>query len=775
MKMKRLKISVLVVSLALFAVYAGAVSSSGKALQQQTDCEPSSDGQSSSAAGTGAPAPGGPVEQPSGAASSATIGDVPGNWSFRNHVIPVLTKLGCNSGACHGAAAGKNGFKLTLRGYDPETDYAVLTRQALGRRVSLLEPEKSLMLLKPTLTIPHGGGRRFEVGSLEYRVISEWIASGAPPPSDKDPLIERIQVTPASRMLKIGDEQQLAVKAFFSDGHNEDVTRWVKYSSSNDGVATVSDSGLVRMQGSGEAVISLWYLSRVASALLSVPFPGKVEPQVYARSPRQNFIDDLVLKKLEALHIAPSGPCSDAQFIRRAYLDAIGVLPAADEVKAFLAERSADKRSRLIDALLERPEYTDYWSYKWSDLLLVSSRKLGTKTLLSFNRWIRESVRENKPWDVFVRELITSSGNVQENGAVGYYIVHKNPIDRVENMTAAFMGVRITCARCHNHPLEKWTQKDYYALANLFARVELKTGANQSDTTVFTSPVGEINHPKLGRPLPPRPLDGEPLPLDSPVDRRAHFAAWLTSPDNPYFARIIVNRVWKNFMGRGLVEPADDMRATNPPSNDDLLRALEQDFIKHHFDLKYVMRTIMNSATYQRSSETNETDREDDRYYSHYIVRRLPAEVLLDALSQVTAAPTRFEGYAEGTRSLQLPDSRVDSYFLTVFGRPERLITSESERQQDATLTQTLHIINGATINEKLRAGGFLDRLIKGGASDGEVIEQLYLAALSRYPTADEKVKLGASIANEGPSGRRQVLEDVVWAVLTGREFMFNH
>ncbi len=701
---------------------------------------------------------------------------VASKWSFRNHVIPVLTKTGCNSGACHGALAGKNGFKLTLRGYDPDTDYSVLIRQAAARRVSLIEPAHSLLLLKPTLAIAHGGGKRFEVGSLEYKVISEWIAAGAPPPSDSDPGIERLEVTPDNKTLAAGAEQQLKVQATFSDGRVEDVTRWAKYSSSDDAVASINDDGSVKMNGHGEAALSVWYLSRVASARLTVPFPNKIDASVFASAPRHNFIDDLVLRKLENLNITPSGAATDSQFIRRAYLDAIGTLPSAEEVKKFLADTAPDKRNKLIESLLARPEYTDYWSYKWSDLFLASSRKLQTKTLLSFNEWIRESVRTNKSWDKFARELVASSGTSQTNGAVNYYLIHKSPIDLAENMTVAFMGIRMTCARCHNHPLEKWTQKDYYGFANLFTRVSTKAGAAPGDTVVFSSPLGDINHPRLGKPMPARPLDGEALAPDSTKDRREHFADWLTSPENPYFTRMIVNRVWKNFMGRGLVEPVDDMRATNPASNEDLMNALVQDFVKHKFDLKHLIRTVMQSATYQLSSDTNSTNAKDDKYYSHFIARRLPAEVILDGLSQVTGVPTGFDGYPAGTRSLQLPDSRVDSYFLTVFGRPERLITSDAERTQDPSLTQALHIINGKTINEKLRTpGGTLDRFDKQNSSDEEIVEQLYLSAYSRYPTDGESERLTRALAKESGSDRKAVLEDLAWAILTGREFLFNH
>jgi hypothetical protein len=393
------------------------------------------------------------------------------SWSFRNHVLPVMTKMGCNSGACHGAAAGKNGFKLTLRGYDPELDYFTLTRQAAGRRINKLEPSQSLILLKPTMTIPHGGGKRFDADSLEYKVLAEWVANGIQPPSDADPQIQRLEVLPQTATLALGREQQLLVRAHFSDGHAEDVTRWVKYSSADETVAAVNDSGRVKMQGHGETAITLWYLSRVAFARVGVPFPNKVSQQIYANARRNNFIDELVLAKLKQLNIAPSDGSSDAEFIRRAYLDAAGVLPSSADVEGFLADKFPAKRSRLIDSLLERPEFVDYWSYRWSDLLLVSSRKLASKNMRAFYSWIRESVAANKPWNQFVRELTVATGNSQEYGPVNYFLIHKNTFDLAENFTKAFLGLSITCARCHNHPLEKWTQKEYYGLPICLTRV----------------------------------------------------------------------------------------------------------------------------------------------------------------------------------------------------------------------------------------------------------------------------------------------------------------
>jgi hypothetical protein len=707
-------------------------------------------------------------------------------WSFRNQVLPVMTKMGCNSGACHGAAAGKNGFKLTLRGYDPELDYLTLTRQALGRRTERIEPAKSLILLKPTLTISHGGGQRFPVGSPEYRVMSGWIAAGMPPPLDSDPRVEGLEVMPREASLRVGAEQQILVRARFSDGHTEDVTRWAKFSSGDMGVANVDDWGHVKMTGFGEVPVTVWYQSRVAFARLRVPFPVALDEALFRRAARRNTIDDLVLKKLEQLHIPPSRPATDAEFLRRAYLDAAGIVPTAAEAEAFLADRSPDKRARLIDALLTRSEFIDYWAYKWSDLLLVSSRKLSTAAMWSYYNWIRQSVAANKPWDQFVREIVTATGNTRENGAANYYAVQREPIDISENLAKSFLGLSITCARCHNHPLEKWTQNDYYSMANLFSRVRLKND-DRMELSVFSSTSGEISHPRLGRPLPPRPLDAKPLGFESPIDRRVYFAQWLTSPDNSYFARALVNRVWRNFMGRGLVEAVDDLRDTNPPTNEELFNALAADFVKHGFDVRYLIRTIMNSAAYQTSAEPRKDNAQDDRYYSHYVIRRLPAEVLLDAISQVTQLPEKFEGYPVGMRAMQLPDTRVDSYFLTAFGRPERLLNAVSERQSDPSISQALHAINGDTLNQKLRApGGTVGMLLKLGLSDQRIVDHLFLSAFSRYPTEKERDEIAAGLraaSEKAPYAegwgtadpRRPVLEDLLWAMLTSKEFMFNH
>jgi hypothetical protein len=714
-------------------------------------------------------------------------------WSFRNQVLPVMTKMGCNSGPCHGAAAGKNGFKLTLRGFDPLTDYYTLTHQAIGRRTNRMEPAKSLILLKPTLTIAHGGGQRFPVGSPEYQVISGWIAAGMPPPKASDPRIVDLEVYPHQASLVPGAEQQLVVMAKFSDGHYEDVTRWAKYDSGDEGVATVDDSGHVTMHGYGEAPVTVWYLSHVTFARMRIPYPYQLDEAVYQRAPRHNYIDDYILAHLKQLHVPPSPQATDAEFMRRAYLDAAGILPSAQEAAAFLKDKSPDKRNRLIDALMKRPEFVDYWAYQWSDLLLVTSNRLSYPEMWSYYDWIRSSVAQDKPWDQFVHQIVTASGSTLQNGAANYWVIHRDPIDISENMTEAFLGINITCAHCHNHPLAKWTQKDYYGMADLFARVRLKMGEPAGsrpgigpifrDVTVYSGTSGQYTDDRFSDPLPPKPLGAKALPLDTTVNLRAYFANWLTSPTNPYFARAIVNRVWKNFMGVGLVEPVDDMRSTNPPTNEALLNAMVKDFVAHHMDVDYLIRTIMQSATYQTSSRPTEENVVDQKYYSHYLIRRLPAEVLLDAISNVTQEPEHFDGYPSGTRALQLPDTAVQSYFLTAFGRPVREQTQESERSSVPTITQALHIINGDTLNGKLRAqGNVLDKLIKAGDSNSQIVTYLYLAAFSRYPTARELTALTGHLQTAemqkvkgAMSPRRAALSDLAWAILTSQPFMFDH
>jgi hypothetical protein len=737
-------------------------------------------------------------------------------WSFRNHVQAVLTKAGCNSGACHGAVAGKNGFKLSLRGYDPPADFLAITRQAGGRRIVPSDPGRSLVLLKPSGAIPHKGGLRFQVDSREYRVLAEWIAAGQPAPAKSDLRIERLEIVPDNVVLKKGNQQQVLILAHFSDGRAEDVTSWAKFNSTNQTVCQVDDVGKVKVTGNGEGSISAWYLSKTVLGTVQVPYETRLPSSTFSKADRRNSIDDLVLAKLETLNVPPSPICSDSEFLRRASLDTIGVLPTAAEARVFLADRRPDKRVRLADELLMRPEFVDYWTSKWSDLLLVSAARLRPSAVGTFSKWIRKRVAEDEPWDRFVREIIAARGSTSENGAANFYAMHEDPQDMAETVSMAFLGMSIQCAHCHDHPLEKWTNDDYYGMANLFARVRGKEG--NDGRVIFVADSGDLIQPRTGHPQLPRPLDAAPIAFDSTVDRRTVLADWLTDPKNPYFSRSIVNRVWANFMGRGLVEAVDDMRLTNPPSNEPLLTALADGLAKNGYDLKSLMRNILTSATYQRASAAVPGNEGDERFYSRFYPRRLKAEVLLDALSQVTGTPTVFRGHPSGIRALELADSEADSYFLGVFGRPERLITCECERSNEPSMSQVLHLTNGNTLNSKIEAGGnHIDHILAD--DDVAVVDDLYLAALSRLPTPAERQKLtnvltqveegdrralaelrqqiAATSAVKDPKERqkalahvekrireipgetvrlrRKAIEDLYWSVLSSNEFLFNH
>ncbi|WZP01001.1 DUF1553 domain-containing protein [Isosphaeraceae bacterium EP7] len=706
-------------------------------------------------------------------------------FGFRNDVLPVLSKVGCNSGACHGAAAGKSGLRLTLRGYGAEVDYDVLTRQSIGRRVNKTAPGESLMLLKPTGAIEHGGGALFGVNSPEYRILSGWIAAGTPPPAIGDARPIALMTYPDAAILKRGQAQRILVQARFSDGRVEDVTRWARFSGADDSVAKVDESGRVTVEGSGEAPVNVWYSSLVGRSTITVPAAEPPPAQVFDDAPRRNFIDDANLAKLRALGIPPSPDSDDATFLRRAYLDATGTLPRADAVAAFLDDADPAKRSKLVDRLLESPEYVDYWSYKWSDLLLISSKNLPAQAMWSFYRFVRKAVADNTPWDEFARRVITARGSTLADGAGNYFVLHRDPIDLTENASMAFLGLSLTCARCHNHPMEKWTQDQYYGMANLFSRVRLKDGKGAGDVVVTAASEGDIRHPRTGGVMAPQPLDDTALDVNGRDDRREAFADWLAKPENPYFARAIVNRIWRNFFGRGLVDPEDDLRATNPASDELLMKQLVDDFLAHKYDTKHLARTIMNSAAYARSSVPLPGNAGDVKFLSHFTPRRLPAEVLLDAVADVAGVPTPFAGYPAGYRSLQLPDSRVESTFLGAFGRPERVSTCSCERSAEPSIAQALHLSNGSTINDKLRSeDGAVALAFRDKLDDTRIIDRLYLSALSRRPTDAERTGLIAVLAESvagitdpamAAASRRQAVEDVYWAILTGKEFLFNH
>ncbi len=715
------------------------------------------------------------------------------HWSFRNDVQSILARRGCNMGSCHGALAGKGGFRLSLRGYDSESDYHAITRELSGRRIEIAAPGQSLLLAKPTGALPHRGGLRLATDSRDYRILSDWIASGAPGPTDTDPRLSHISVMPENAILVPGENSQVLVSAHYNDGRIVDVTQWAKFSATDEAVAGVDEQGNVVVRGAGEAAVLAWFGSQVALARMTVPYPFDIPQDVYDNAPRNNFIDDLNLAQLQTLHLRPSPPTTDDLFIRRATIDTIGRLPTDEETNAYVTDPAADKKTRLIDRLLASEDYVNYWTYKWSDLLLVNGTKLRPVGVESFHRWIRESVRANKPWDQFVRDILTAKGNSQEQGATNFYAIHQTPEEMTENASQAFMGLSIGCAKCHNHPLEKWTNDQYYSMANLFSRVRAKGWGGEPRNgdglrTVFVATSGELIQPKTGKALPPAPLDAEPVSFDDPRDRREVVAAWMTDRNNPYFARSITNRIWANYFGRGLVEMVDDLRLSNPASNDALLRAAADHLVQNSFDLKHLMRAILESDTYGRSSVPLEENRSEMKYLSRYYPRRLQAEVLLDAIDQTLQTSSSFTRiafpgadfqdtalYPKGTRAIELFDSAVESYFLKTFGRNPREITCECERSSEPSMVQVLHMSNGDTINPKLAAeGNVIAHAIESGLSNEVIIDRLFLAALSRKATEREKAQM-TSIMSEYGDDRRLSIEDAYWSVLASTEFTFNH
>lgn len=727
-------------------------------------------------------------------AAAAADPAAPGPVSFELDVMPILSKAGCNSGGCHGALAGKGGFRLSLFGYDPAADHLAITRDARGRRVDLADPGTSLLLTKPTMAVPHKGGQRLEVEGNDYQLLAEWISSGCLGPDAQEKRLVSVTFTLEETDLSPGVTQQLSVTATYSDRSTRDVTRWARFTSTDETVATVDPAGLVTVVGHGEGAVTAWFSSQIALARVLVPFPHVLSPDVFTGAARENLIDDLVLEQLQRLHLEPSPPCNDATFIRRAFLDTIGRLPTPEEVRGHLADASPRKRERLVDLLLARPEFVDYWAYKWSDILLVSGSKLRPDAVNAYYKWIRDRVAENTPWDRLVWEVVTAQGASLENGATNFFAVHQDPETMAENVSQAFMSLSIGCAKCHNHPLEKWTNDQYYAFANMFARVrgkgwggDARTGNGQR--TVFVETRGDLLQPRTGRPQPPAPLDGTPLPVADPGDRREPLARWLTSPKNPYFTRSIVNRVWANFFSVGLVEPVDDMRATNPASNEKLLAALCEYTADHGYDLKALMRLILLSEAYRRSSDPLPKNRDEGKWFARAYPRRLMAEVLSDAISDVTGVRDQYTelamndgsteklaGYGEDTRAIQLHDSAVKNYFLKAFGRNARDITCECERSNQPSLVQVLHLSNGPTINDKLSAkAGCVTQILATDPAPHAVIDHAWLLCLSRMPTDAEKKPFEEMLAAAKPEEKREIVEDLYWSLLTSREFLFRH
>ena len=702
--------------------------------------------------------------------------------SFENQVVPVFTKFGCNAGGCHGKADGQNGFKLSLLGFEPGEDYESLVKEGRGRRVFAAAAGHSLLLRKATGAAPHGGGKKLDPTSPFYRLLVRWVEQGAPYGDTRGSAVTRVEVLPADRVLARGAGQQLVVLAHHADGSVSDVTRMAQFESNAPELAEAGPTGLVTAkQVPGTAAVMARYQTHVAVFRATVPLGAPVTNLPAS----DHFIDKLVFARLKALGLPPSEVCDDATFLRRATIDVAGRLPTKAEVEAFLADPAADKRERLIDRLLEDSGYADYFANKWSPVLRNRRRgdKDDPKPTAAFHAWIREGIRSNKPYDRFVREVLTVTGEEVTDPPVVWYRELKEPALVMEDAAQLFLGQRVGCARCHHHPFDRWGQQDYWGFAAFFARVEVtdaRPARKNKDQTIPAEPArvvprgGDVavTNPRTGRPVAPTPLGGPPLTGGPRGDPRVELAAWMTDPQNPFFARALVNRYWKHFLGRGLVDPEDDMRETNPPTNPELLDALARYFAESKFDLKKLVRAICTSKTYQLSAVPNEHNADDTMNYSRFLPRRVTAEVLLDAVDDVTGSRTRFRDAPAGTRAVQLPDNAADSYFLGVFGKPDASSACECERSGGASLAQALHMLNSREVLGKV-AGPRAAELAKDPRPPADRLADLYLVALGRRPTAEESAALVAYVTRKG--GTRAAYEDVLWAVLNGKEFGFNH
>jgi len=693
--------------------------------------------------------------------------------SFKIQTLAALSKAGCNSGACHGSPSGKNGFRLSLRAFDPPLDVMTLRTEFFGRRINVLKPDESLLLRKPLMVVAHGGGQRLRKGDAAYTVLHDWIAQGLRVSEPNAPNLVRTELHPRKRVLhEASREQQLYVLGFFSDGSVRDLTPLAVFTSSNESVATVSPSGLVEKTGRGETAVLARYLDKMTTS--HITFLDNVKGFVWNNPPQNNFVDKLVMAKLRQLQILPSELCMDEEFVRRAYLDTTGRLPRIAETTAFLTDRSPDKRNRLIDHLLDSDDYAEFWTLKWSDILRSNSKKLKKTGVNKFHQWVYENIRTDKPLDQFARELLTAGGSVYENPAANYWRASRDPLDATETTAQLFLGIRIQCAKCHNHPFERWSQDNYYGIAAAFTRIGRKKGARKDDEIIFATSSGESKQPRTGKTMKVHLLLTGDVDVPADVDRRTVFAKWLTAANNPFFARALVNRIWGHLMGRGIVEPVDDFRDSNPPSNEELLSELARQLAANRFSQKWAIRTIMRSRVYQLSSRKNKFNADDEIYNSHATTRLLGAEQLLDAICQVTEVPETFRGEPRGTRAVALSEPPTDNYFLKVFGQPQREMACQCERSSESNLSQALQMINGPVVHNKLRsAKSRIARMIKSKRSDVEIISALYLSALCRRPAAPE---LAASTKYLAASkNRKQALEDIGWAILNSKEFLFQH
>ncbi len=691
--------------------------------------------------------------------------------TFGGDVLPVLTRMGCNGGNCHGAMNGQNGFKLSLFGDHPNDDYRMIVEEDDGRRLDMANPVASLLLQKPTFQVSHGGGQVLDPASLEYRTLLRWIEEGA----RRDPALERrltaLTVHPKEIVLHGKDVQiPLLVTARYSDGTEADFTRLAYFDAHDTRIVEVDEKGVVTSRGSGQTTVLVRGPGAVAAAKIGVV----TEKHPVVEIDSDHLIDRHIFRKLRDLHVPPSPPADDATFLRRAYLDIVGLVPTSKEARQFLAESDPSKRTKLVDSLLDRPEYADFWSLYWGDHLNNTKQLLYNKGPYTFTRWLYEAFRLNTPYDEFVRTLLTSTGNMYDFPATSFYPLMKKPLDLASQTSQLFLGVRIGCARCHNHPMEKWTQDDYNGMAAFFSQIRYKggVGPRNNERTLYLEFDREFYHPENEKHFRAKPLGGPYAETGEWEDRREKLADWMTDPENPFFSRAIVNRMWRQFMGRGFVEPVDDFRVTNPPSHPELLDALARDFVEHGYDLHHLIRQITSSRAYQLSSVPTGANRDDTMGYSRYGVRRLTAEQLLDSISQATGVPEEFESLYPGTRAAQLPEPEVPSYFLDVFDRPSRQLVSD--RNTTNSLNQALHLASGNALDAKImHERGILRQLLTDGMSDSDIFEELYLRTVSRYPTPQERDELAGFV--EGSGSRTSALEDIFWSLLNSKEFLYQH
>jgi hypothetical protein len=693
--------------------------------------------------------------------------------SFRLDVMPVLMRNGCNAGSCHGAARGKDGFRLSLFGFDPEADYHRLTREISGRRINRAIPQESLLLTKATNAVPHSGGAKIKPGDESYATLERWLAAGAKNDAGAVPAVVAVEVFPPEAVLDgTGATQQLTVRAKYADGTDRDVTSLAVFLSNNDNSAKVGPDGVVTAGQRGEAFV----MARFETHTVGVPFitlPAGLAFQ-WGSPAAANVVDELVNDKLRKLRINPSAVCSDAEFLRRASIDICGVLPTSDEYRSFLASTDPEKRAHLVDQLLARKEFVDLWVMKWAELLMIRTvqNQVSYKAMLLYYSWLQDRIEANTPIDKLVQELLAAKGGTFSSPATNYFQHERNTLKTAENVAQVFMGMRIQCAQCHNHPFDRWTMDDYYGFANFFAQIGRKQGEDPRETIIFNAGGGDVKHPVGGRVVPPKFLGGG-SPDTAGKDRREVLAAWLASPENEHFGRNLVNIVWAHFFGSGIVDEVDDVRVSNPPVNAELLDTLAKRFVESKYDFKRLIRDICTSHTYQRSTHANETNADDIRNFSKAQLRRVRAEVLLDMVTAVTNTKNKFAGLPLGARAVQIADGNTSTYFLTTFGRATRATACSCEVKMEPNLSQALHLLNGDTLAEKIKTGGVVKKMLDDKLPPETIIEDLYMRSLTRPPTDKEKQGLLAMLKDE--KDPQAALEDAFWAILNSREFVFNH